>query len=150
MPTTRRQGLNARLTFPTRNNEVSRFQKGGHCIEGLPSSIFQVIQLFLKEVNYRNLMNTNLSTFLSVKYETVHFTIIGKESDFCTATSEAMILHIVNSVKDKSKQITMNLKQVNAHLLRKYSIFFGGISKLFIRLFFFGEFDQKFFFPNSV
>jgi hypothetical protein len=67
--------------------DTSLFQKKGDCIEGMPIPIFQIIQGFLIEQDYLDLMNTNLSTFQPIKYETVHYTLIGPERwvdfDFC-------------------------------------------------------------------
>jgi hypothetical protein len=45
-----------------KRNDISLFQKQ-NCVEGLPIPIFQMIQEYCKQKDYRNLVNTNLSTF---------------------------------------------------------------------------------------
>jgi hypothetical protein len=81
MPRTARRPvakLNAKNILPIPPKyDTSLFQKRGDCIEGMPIPIFQIIQEFLNEQDYRNLMNSNLSTFQPVKYETVHYTVVG-------------------------------------------------------------------------
>jgi hypothetical protein len=75
--------------------------------EGLATALFQIIQLFLSEYDYCQLMNTNLSTFQPIKHETVHYTISANKSDLCEAYNEMMVLQLIASVKDKFKQITV-------------------------------------------
>lgn len=82
MPRTRRQlaTLKEKTYVPIpAKNDTTLFQKSGNCIEGLPLPIFQIIQTYLNEIDYRDLMNCNLSTFQPIKYETVKYTIIGPE-----------------------------------------------------------------------
>jgi hypothetical protein len=67
MPSTRKQAAKLKakkvLAIPPKY-DTSLFQKKGDCIERMP--IFQIIQKFLNEQDYLDLMNANLSTFPSV------------------------------------------------------------------------------------
>jgi hypothetical protein len=115
--------------------DTSLFQKKGDCIEGMPIPIFQIIQKFFNEQDYLDLMNSNLSTFQPIKYETVHYSLVGTERwidfDFCADEhKEATVVQIINSVKDKSKQISMRIKGVTQSTLLKYAHLFEGIGKL--------------------
>jgi hypothetical protein len=101
----------------------------------MPIPIFQFIQKFLNEQDYLDLMNSNLSTFQPIKYETVHYTLIGPERwidmDFCAEEyKEATVLQIINSVKDKSKQIAMRFESASQKLLLQYAHLFEGIRRL--------------------
>jgi hypothetical protein len=138
MPSTRRQvaKLKAKkvIAIPVKY-DTSLFQKKGDCIEGMPIPIFQFIQKFLNEQDYLDLMNSNLSTFQPIKYETVHYTLVGPERwidfDFCADEhKEAAVLQIISSVKDKSKQISMRIKGVTQSTLLKYAHLYEGIGKL--------------------
>lgn len=60
-------------------NDLTPFQKSGSSIEGLPTSIFRIIQTFLSETDYRGLMNCNLATFQPIKFETVRYSLLGPE-----------------------------------------------------------------------
>eukprot|EP01040_Poterioochromonas_malhamensis_P013280 gene13280-14587_t len=61
-------------------SDLSPFQKSGRSIEGLPTSIFCIIQTFLSETDYRGLMNSNLATFQPIKFETVRYSLLGPEA----------------------------------------------------------------------
>jgi hypothetical protein len=115
--------------------DTSLFQKKGDCIEGMPIPIFQIIQEFLNEQDYLDLMNTNLSTFQPIKYETVRYTLCGQEKwidfDFCAdENKEATVLQIINGVKDKSKQIGMRIKGVTQSTPLKYARLYEGLGGL--------------------
>jgi hypothetical protein len=138
MPSTRRQvaKLKAKkvIAIPPKY-DTSLFQKKGDCIEGMPIPIFQIIQKFLNEQDYLDLMNANLLTFQPIKYETVHYTLVGPERwsnfDFCADEyKEATVVQIINGVKDKSKQVAMRIKGVTQTILFKYAHLFEGIGKL--------------------
>jgi hypothetical protein len=123
----------ATFTIPPKY-DTSLFQRKGDCIEGMPIPIFQIIQEFLNEQDYRDLMNANLSTFQPIKYETVHYTLVGPERwikfEFCAEEyKEATVLQIISSVKDMSKQIAMRFKAVAQAWLLKYAHLFDGIGK---------------------
>jgi hypothetical protein len=56
-------------------------------------------------------MNTNLSTFKQIKYETVMYSLVGPGywDGYYIASGErkeALLISVINSVKDKSKQIS--------------------------------------------
>jgi hypothetical protein len=137
MPRTRRQ--TAKLTkkvvpIPPKY-DTSLFQRKGDCIEGMPIPIFQFIQQFLNEQDYLTLMNSNLSTFQPIKYETVHYTLVGPEKwvhfDFCVDENKAAtVLNIINSVKDKSKQIGMRILGASQPLILRFGHLFERIGKL--------------------
>jgi hypothetical protein len=119
--------------------DTSIFQKKGDCIEGMPIPIFQIIQQYLDEQDYRDLVNSNLSTFQPIKYETVHYSLLGPdrwfEIDFCAdENKEASVRQIINSVKDKSKQIPFRVKSVTQPVFLQYAHLFEGIGKLTLEL----------------
>jgi hypothetical protein len=122
------------IQIPKRN-DVSLFQKV-NCVEGLPIPIFQIIQEYCNEKDYRNLVNTNLSTFQPIKWETVKYSLIGptkwdKMSPYKINQREERLLNIINNnVKDKSNQISMSFWNVKPPTLTKYSYLFQGITKL--------------------
>jgi hypothetical protein len=97
-------------------NDISFVQKQ-HCIEAIPSAIFQIILEYSTEKDYRNLVNSNLATFQAIKSETVKYCLIGpmKWLDIFPSRityKEASFLNIINNVKDKSKQISMSFAAV--------------------------------------
>jgi hypothetical protein len=150
MPVTRRQAtkIDKRVVIPPKN-DTSLVQKRGNCIEGLATALFQIIQKFLTEYDYCQLMNTNLSTFQPIKYETVRYTISGNRSDLCEAYNEMVALQLIDSVKDKSKQISVKLVNVDEKLIRKYAKFFNGATRVFLVHFTFGV-NMKFQVFNSI
>jgi hypothetical protein len=140
MPRTRGQlaKLKAKKVTPIPPKyDTSLFQKKGNCIEGMPIPIFQIIQEFLNERDYRNLMNSNLWTFQPIKYETVHYSLFGQDKwihfDFCAdENKEGVVLQMINSVKDRSKQIGMKFKRVTQSSMMKYAHLFDDIERLFM------------------
>jgi hypothetical protein len=101
----------------------------------MPIPIFQFIQKFLNEQDYLDLMNSNLSTFQPIKYETVHYTLVGPERwvyfDFCAEEhKEATVLQIISGVRDKSKQIAMRFMYASQTLLLQYAHLFEGIRRV--------------------
>jgi hypothetical protein len=105
-------------------------QKGGYCIEGLPTCLFRIIQLYLSKVDYHRLMNSNLGTFQSVKYETAHFNFDGGSHYLFAKKEIETILTVLDRVKDKSKQITFVLRTVNGDLIRKFEHLFQGARRV--------------------
>eukprot|EP01040_Poterioochromonas_malhamensis_P015295 gene15295-17101_t len=118
-------------------------------IEGLPTSIFQLIQTYLTIPEYCQLMNCNIATFQSIKYETVHFSLsdpqrwLESEEDDDDSESQSTIskenresyfLSLLNNkVKDKSKQITITIQEITPPILLKHiHTTFQGIHKLSI------------------
>jgi hypothetical protein len=140
MPLTRKQAakIEKMVVIPARN-DISLVQKRGNCIEGLPTALFQIIQDHLSKYDYCQLMNTNLSTFQPIKYETVHYTILINKSDLCDAYNETVALQMVAGVKDKCKQIAVRLSDVDEKLVRKYSKFYDGVASVHLKRFSFGS-----------
>jgi hypothetical protein len=83
-------------------------------IEKLPTVIFQLIQQCARENEYRHLMNCNKETFSSVKKETVNFSLR------INGTAEKTLRRLLNSVKDKSKQISVTFIDMNQSEIKKY------------------------------
>jgi hypothetical protein len=85
-------------------------------------------------VSYRNLLNTKLSTFQTIKFETVKYSLIGPNNwnrlhPLQVNFTENALLNIINSVKDKSRQISMSFDDVKQPTLVKYAHLFQGIFK---------------------
>jgi hypothetical protein len=96
-------------------------QKRGGTVEEIPASLFQLIQEYLKENEYRNLMNTNLSIFQDIKYETVRYTFpslfewrkLGQSVNppMSLPTIINYIYSVVeNNVKYLSKQVSIRMQ----------------------------------------
>jgi hypothetical protein len=131
-------------------NATRIFQRRGGHIEALPVPIFRIIQEHLIESHYRNLMNSNLAIFEPIKFETVHYSLFAPETPrnyrrlavsnqtvlnkagWSTAT-ETQALHILNSVSDKSKQISIRFTGTTEQQVLKYSHLFAGIKKLTVQ-----------------
>eukprot|EP01040_Poterioochromonas_malhamensis_P010065 gene10065-10940_t len=115
-------------------NDLTPFQKSGSSIEGLPTSIFRIIQTFLSETDYRGLMNCNLATFQPIKFETVRYSLLGPEfwgvSDLIpTHRQREFFLNLLNSVKDKSNQIALKMVSITSSIIENQGLF-QGIRKL--------------------
>ncbi len=104
--------------------------------EAIPTSVLQIIQLFLNKTDYRQLLNTNATIFQHSKFETVYYNFIGYEKwkralGFTNATEQKdYFTELYASVKDKSKQISLNVKNPNEKLVKEYSHFMTGIHHL--------------------
>jgi hypothetical protein len=115
-------------------NDISLFQKQ-NCIESLPIPVFKMIQGYSgSETDYRNLMNTNLSTFQPMKWETVRYSFLGpgmwtRMNQYTAEYKEASIVNIIQGVKDKSKQISVSFWNVRQHTVIKYAHLFEGLHK---------------------
>jgi hypothetical protein len=120
------------ILIPSENN-TSVYQRQ-HGIEALATAVFQIIQGYSKEVSYRNLLNTKLSTFQTIKFETVKYSLIGPNNwnrlhPLKVNFMENALLNIINSVKDKSRQISMSFDDVKQPTLVKYAHLFQEIFK---------------------
>jgi hypothetical protein len=137
MPSTRcLRNAKKAVVIPAKS-DLSLFQKRGGSIEVLPMSLFRIVQENLSQKDYQNLMNANLSTFQTVKAMTVNFSLLGPDQwdriDICAdANKEEFVQQIINSVENKSRQITMVIQSPTQHLLLKYAHLFQGIRKLVI------------------
>jgi hypothetical protein len=61
------------------------------CLIGvLPTKLFQFFQLYVKETDYRPLMNSNKAVFGLVKKETIHFSLKFRNK---LDNAEALQLH---------------------------------------------------------
>jgi hypothetical protein len=100
-------------------------------MEALPTAVFQVVQYYSTEKNYFLLVNVSKRTFQDVKYETVQYSLnVGKPDQH---SFEKKLLHVINKVKDKSRQISMRFEDGNDSLMVKYSWSFEGVAKLALR-----------------
>lgn len=107
-------------------------------MDKLPNSIFFVIQSFLSNREYRDLMNCNLITFQSIKRETVIYDLIRSEApytneiDFIEEERQENQLKLIQKVENKSKQIKMKFSKITTNKLILYSNLFQGIHQLSI------------------
>jgi hypothetical protein len=114
-------------------NDISLFQKQ-NCIERLPIPVFKMIQEYSgSEKDYRNLMNTNFSTFQPIKSETVRYSLLGpgmwtRMNRYNVDYKEASLLNIIKGVKDKSKQISLSFNCFQS-AVTKYACLFKEIYK---------------------
>eukprot|EP01040_Poterioochromonas_malhamensis_P010723 gene10723-11682_t len=141
MPRTRRQlaSFNEKENFilPIKNNTLIIPQRDG--LERLPTTIFQMIQTYLTNEEYKNLMNCNVSTFQMIKFETFHYRLKGPELWYSIDSipdkkKESYFLQFLNNkVKDKSKQITVIIHKITLSLLLSHIHLFKGIYRLKIK-----------------
>lgn len=128
---------NRECSFPIiipAKNDLTPFQKSGSSIEGLPTSIFRIIQTFLCETDYRGLTNCNLATFQPIKFETVRYSLRGPEfweaSDIIPRHRQReFFLNFLNIVKDKSNQIALKMISSTVSIIGNQDLF-QGIRKL--------------------
>lgn len=141
MPRTRRQlaSFNEKENFilPLKNDTLTIPQRDG--LERLPTIVFQLIQTYLTNEEYENLMNCNVSTFQMIKFETFHYRLKGPESwnsidSIPDKKKESYFLQFLkNKVKDKSKQITVIIHKITLSLLLSQIYLFNGIHRLEIK-----------------
>jgi hypothetical protein len=90
-------------------------------MRAVPASLFPVIQAYLPESDYRNLMNTNLSIFQDSKYETVRYSFssllewrklgLAMNPPINLPTIINYIYSMVETnVKDISKQVSLRIQ----------------------------------------
>jgi hypothetical protein len=123
-----------RNVFEMSVKPTSLFQKQ-RCIESLPTPLFQIIQIYSSETDYRNLVNTELSFFQSIKWETVKYSFAWSNRSVEISPSEleykeSLLHYLLNKVKDKSKQISIYFNDVLQKVVVDNSHFFDGIGFL--------------------
>jgi hypothetical protein len=104
----------------------------------VPVVIFDLIHSYLSHSQYRRLMNCNISTFRSIKYETVYYQVdweITIAHHTSTDDRTAFLEMIQRNVKDKHRQVGLRTSGFRdmAHL-NLYSPVFTGIHSLTIIL----------------
>jgi hypothetical protein len=95
-------------------------------IEKLPTVIFQLIQEFVSENEYRQLMSCRKESFSSVKHETATYSLRIND------TAEEALRRLLVSVKDKSKQISVTFFDMNQSDIMKYVNICSGIENFSI------------------
>lgn len=80
-------------------------------IKQIPRDIFRIIQQYLNKHDYRQFLNSNLSIFQHIKYETVYYNLLISVSRIEDQRSFMDFLsRLYRSVKDKRKQISLSSK----------------------------------------
>jgi hypothetical protein len=79
-------------------------------------------------------MNTNLTAFQDIKSQTVRYTVSlpdnwDRVNTYNRNFMEASLMNLINSVKDKSKQVSMSFQDVKQQTVVKYAHLFEGIYK---------------------
>jgi hypothetical protein len=95
-------------------------------IEKLPTVIFQLIQQFVLEKEYRQLMNCRKENFSSIKHETVTYSLRINN------TAEEVLRRLLVGVKDQSKQISVTFCDMNQSEIIKYVDICDGIENISI------------------
>jgi hypothetical protein len=67
------------------------------------------------EYQYRRLLSCSRESLQSIKYETVHYSLA------VNAAAEEKLSHFLYNVKDKSKQISVTLIDMNEAEIKKYA-----------------------------
>jgi hypothetical protein len=128
------------LPFPTTRSVVKNPTKRatGGCLDAIPTSVYRATQQYLLEREYRDFMNTSLSIFQTVKFETVYYNLLGPEKwlysgAWTTEEQENFVTTIINHcVKDKSKQISVSFSQATQEKIFKHLHLFADIHKVTI------------------
>jgi hypothetical protein len=97
----------------------------------LPTVIFQIIQKLSRQKDYRQLMNADIGNFSLIKSETITYWL--KVSKGLDEHEETTLKKIINSVKDKSKQVYLFLDPINQMLSMQYAHVFDGVRQLKLR-----------------
>ncbi len=96
-------------------------------IKQIPRDVFRIIQQYLHQHDYRQFLNSNLSIFQHIKYETVYYNLLISVSRIEDQRSFIDFLsRLYRSVKDKKKQISLSSKGFTEDCTR----FMEGIHKL--------------------
>ncbi len=95
-------------------------------IEVLPTSIFQIIQTYVRRKDYNELMNCNRSTFQQIKYETIFYNLIlpDRWSKVIPDLESSFGNFIKKRVKDPLRQIMILMDNPPLHFLEPYSYLF--------------------------
>jgi hypothetical protein len=105
-------------------------------MQALPCPIFHLMQPFLSEWDYRQLMNSSLRLFQQVKFETVCYTFKGPErwnkiDGFPNQLArKEYFSQLLGNVKDKSKQISIYLSHTSPKSLKDNSDILQGLRDL--------------------
>jgi hypothetical protein len=124
------------LKIPAKT-DLTLFRRSGGCIDSVPSAIFTIIQCFLSEREYRELMNTSLVLFQDIKFHTVKYNFRGPENwkkmeGFLNKKSQKdFFLNLMNSnVSSKSQQVDVLAFEPSQRNLTENADIFQGIHKL--------------------
>jgi hypothetical protein len=128
------------LPFPTTRSVVKNPTKrsSGGCLDAIPTSVYQAIQQYLLEREYRDFVNTSLSIFQTVKFETVYYNLVGPEKwlyrgSWSSEEQESYVTTIINHcVKDKSKQISVCFSEPTQEKIMQHLHIFADIHKMSI------------------
>lgn len=101
----------------------------------IPIELLRIIQQYLKNNEYRNLLNTSKGLFKNLKYETVYYEIYIDSEWYESINSkefQSFLSFTIESVKDKSKQIslTINSPVVTKEILEHCAPLISGIHQL--------------------
>jgi hypothetical protein len=117
-------GLEIKPTETLSRKSVSPSQKRSY-IEGLPEEVFRVVLDYSEEKDYRNLVNTNQSFFLSIKAATVKYTLfLPKE---WTPKNDSDLSQMIKSVESKGRQISISIKDIQQATFVKFAHLLEGI-----------------------
>jgi hypothetical protein len=124
------------LKIPAKT-DLTLFRRSGGCIDSVPAAVFTIIQFFLSEREYRELMNTSLVLFQDLKFRTVKYTFRGPENwkkmegFFDKKSQKDFFLNLMNSnVSNKSQQVGVFAFEPSLRTLTENADIFQGIHKL--------------------
>jgi hypothetical protein len=109
-------------------NVTAVSQTKSSCIGRIPTEIFRIFQSYVQEIDYRNLMNTDSSTFKSVKSETIRYSL----KCFSMQLFDQSILDLLKNVKDRTKQISIRLISMNVPELHHYLMLCQSVNQIHI------------------
>jgi hypothetical protein len=107
------------------------------CIQWLPTEIFAIIREYAWRKDYLSLVNSAVSVFRTIKYETAHFVVKVPEDVFHDGSKQQFILDLLGKVKVASSQITMEFQEISELEIldyhQKQPSFFEGVYKLALK-----------------
>jgi hypothetical protein len=121
--------------IPWKYNPFITQEYGGY-FAILPSIILPIIKEYLRQYDFVQLLNTNLSLFQLYKFENIKYKIVHPATKFSKNGSELERVvtfptgFIEKGVKNKSQQISVYLLGPNTSLLQQMDGIYCGVSKL--------------------
>ncbi len=133
-PTTEKEEKLLPLSFIKPINRIPKYmssQNHIHGIKRLPTVIMRVIQSFLNNYDYRQLLVTSADYFQAISYETIYYPLLKVSHHTNNFTD--FFDYIFSKVQDRSKQIGLNIYELNYRTIyQKFAPFVAGLHRVSI------------------
>ncbi len=100
--------------------------------DAIPTSILRIIQQYLTNYDYCQLLNTNKAIFQSSKYETIYYTMKSLNYNAKNEYKQQAkaFQRLISSIQDKSRQISLHAIYYHSYFIDYYRLLLPGIHKL--------------------